>query len=430
MKAKTIVVRVAILAGCVLGLAVIPGLACGGGKSGIVISDPGPLPSRGSAQGHTAQAKALAQPLSKFGLALLLRQAKATQGNVVFSPVSLACVLSMIRDGAQGQTRQELTKVLGLGGLTNEEVDQGWADLITAAQSGKYAAVTICNSLWVRKGIPFNADFLTTTRDYYAADCLPLNDNLGAAVKEINRWVYERTSGKIPKLFDGIDPFTYLVAVNTVNLKVGWNIFQETATKPAPFAVAPHVHKNVPMMQGIITAKSGGTSALVSNDFEAVCLPTNGPVDVWVAVPNGKHTPEDIVRTLARHGGVPMLYRRASQYHKVYVDLPRFAFSYGPSDDDLKGDLMAMGIRRLFDPSANLQGIAATKGPFYCTRIGQKARIQVDEKGVEAQAASGSQMGCGAAGPLIVDANRPFLVVLTESGSRAPLFLAIVRDPQ
>lgn len=81
---------------------------------------------------------------------------------------------------------------------------------------------------------------------------------------------------------------------------------------------------------------------------------------------------------------------------RFYVDLPRFAFSYGAEDDKLKHDLMAMGAIRLFDPSAQLDGIAAKK-PFYVTRIAHVARIQVDEEGVEAQAASGAQAGCGSA---------------------------------
>ena len=89
-----------------------------------------------------------------------------------------------------------------------------------------------------------------------------------------------------------------------------------------------------------------------------------------------------------------------------------------------------MGIKRLFESgSAELQGIADVPSPFFVTRIAHTARIKVDEKGVEAQAASGAGVGC-AGMPTEIRADRPFLVVLTESGSNAPLFLAIVRDPR
>ena len=115
----------------------------------------------------------------------------------------------------------------------------------------------------------------------------------------------------------------------------------------------------------------------------------------------------------------------------MYVALPRFDITYQPSAESLKADLQAMGIKQLFDrDSAELQGIADVPKPFYLTTIVHTARIKVDEKGVEAQAASGAQLGCGAAMPLQITADRPFLVILAESGSQAPLFLAIVRDPR
>ena len=194
-----------ILAIILIVLAVgIPRFACGCGAD---IGDPGPLPSRGVAGGDSPQAKALAEPLSTFGFDLLLRQAEATAGNVTISPVSMASVLSMIRTGALGETEKELAQALGVAALEPTEVNQGWADLITAAQSGKKTSVTVWNSLWLLDGIPFKPAFLDLNREYYAAECLPLNKDRGAAVQEINQWASERTSGKLPELFQGpVDP--------------------------------------------------------------------------------------------------------------------------------------------------------------------------------------------------------------------------------
>ena len=85
----------------------------------------------------------------------------------------------------------------------------------------------------------------------------------------------------------------------------------------------------------------------------------------------------------------------------MYVALPRFDITYQSPAESLMADLQAMGIRELFDrDSAELQGIADVPKPFYLTTIVHSARIKVDEKGVEAQSASGAQLGCGAAMPL------------------------------
>jgi serine protease inhibitor len=403
----------------------------GWGSDSANIGDPGSLPSRGSPSGDTPQAKALAQSLSKFGFDLLIRQAGATEGNVAISPVSIGSVLSMIRNGARDETEQELAKALGVESLNATAVNQGWADLITAAQTGKKTSVTVCNSLWLREGIPFEEPFLQTNQEYYAADCLPLNNDDTAAVNEINQWVSDRTSGKIRQVFERLDPGTELVAVNTVNLKVGWELFKESDTKPEPFKTAEGTDVNVDMMHGTIETQEGKpTSVVVRDDFNAVCLKTDSPVDVWVAVPTGERTPEDIARALAE-GGVSALYTQAKQYDELEVYLPRFEFSYSPTGGALVGDLSAMGIKRLFTSSAQLQGIAVVPTPLFVTSVAHWVHIKLDEKGVEAQAASGLQMGCGALPPpYVIRADRPFLVVLAESSSQAPLFLAIVRDPR
>lgn len=401
------------------------------GREAPNIAEPGPLPARGSANGASPQAKALGQSLSKFGFALLLRQAGATGGNVTISPVSLGSVLSMLHIGAKGETERELAQALGIEALDPATVSQGWADLITTAQSGKKTSVTVTNSLWLRDGIPFEPAYLDVNRDYYAADCLPLNDSDNAAVNEINKWVSDRTSGKLPNLLDTLDPGTYLVAVNAVNLKVGWELFDESDTKPEQFTLTDGTGVDVQMMHGTVAAGENKSIDLVQKeDFDAVCLKTDGPVDVWVAVPKGSGTPEDIVRALEEGSGVSDLYREADPYQEVQVNLPRFEFSYRLPSDGLKNDLQAMGIERLFDESAQLSGISDVPTPFFVTSIVHWARIKVDEKGVEAQAATAAQAGCGAGEPPLVRADRPFLVILSESGSQAPLFLAIVRDPR
>jgi serpin B len=95
-------------------------------------------PAKGQADPHSQVAKALAQPLDRFGLALLQRQAATSpSGNVVVSPVSLHAVLSMVFNGADGQTAEEMRRVLGLDSMELAELDQGWADLIWLAQSGE-----------------------------------------------------------------------------------------------------------------------------------------------------------------------------------------------------------------------------------------------------------------------------------------------------
>ena len=89
-------------------------------------------------------------------------------------------------------------------------------------------------------------------------------------------------------------------------------------------------------------------------------------------------------------------------------------------------------MRRAFEEDlAQFEGIADVK-PLFVQSITHKATLDLDEEGVEAAAATGVEVGTTAVqvDTFSIVADRPFLVALAESGSQAPLFLAMVRDPR
>jgi serpin B len=68
---------------------------------------------------------------------------------------------------------------------------------------------------------------------------------------------------------------------------------------------------------------------------------------------------------------------------------------------------------------------------LYISDVVQKAFLDVDEDGTEAAAATGVAVAESAAPDLrrVVSFDRPFLLVLTDTQTRSPLFVAAVRDP-
>jgi len=381
------------------------------------------LPALGRAGSDSPQAKALAEPLGRFGFGLLALQAEvAADENIVISPASIHAAFSMLLNGARDETADELRRALQVDSLDDAAVDQGWADIITSAQAGDGSKLSIADSLWLRSGVAFEQPFLDLNRDYYAAELAELADDGDQAAAEINEWVDERTHGKITKLFDSIDPLTLLTLVNTVYLKVGWDYFDEKDTQPAPFTLADGSTADVEMMRGGMEAP-----VVLTEAYDAVLLETDGPVDVWVIVPKGSETPETVVAAL-QDRGLAGLYESA-QSHDGDLRLPRLSLEY--TAQQLKETLQAMGIERVFDADlAQLEGIADVK-PLYVSSIVHKATLDLNEEGVEAAAATGMEVGTTAmpVDTFSIVADRPFLVALAESGSRVPLFLSLVRDP-
>jgi serpin B len=384
------------------------------------------LPLKGHAQAQSAAARSLTDPLGSFGLTLLAQQAEATPGNVVVSPASLHAVLAMLLNGARDQTAAEMRAALGLGSQTQADVNQGWADLITTAQAGKKPEVSIANSLWLRDGVSFDSSFLDLNRNYFAAQTAKLAVDPAKAAADINAWVKERTAGKItdivsPQDFSGQ---TLLALINTIHLKVRWTHFQKADTGPQPFTLADGSMTDVQMMQTRDLQARGAAT----QDYNLVALTTSGPVTVWVIVPNGSQTPETVIATLQKTGLGTAL--KAAEMGPADVFLPRLSVKY--TAQDLKGGLEAAGMKRAFDPDlAQFDGVADVR-PLYVQSVIQKATLDMNEEGVEAAAASGLIVGTTAAPveTFTVRADRPYLVVLAETSTQAPLFMAVVRDPR
>jgi serine protease inhibitor len=414
------------------------------------------MPTKGSAKGSSADAGELKVPLARFGVDLLAREAALTDGNVVVSPASLHAVLAMLLNGADGETAAEMRRALAVDGLDQAAVNQGWADIIVTAQSGKQPEVKIANSLWLRDGVPFKQPFLDLNRDYFAAGTLPLPGDPTEAADQINAWVEKNTAGKITQLVtpQSFTPDSLLALVNTIHLKVKWKHFDKELTQQEPFNLAGGGNVDVPMMHTHLETRAASTELC-----DAVRLSTSGPVDFWLIVPKGDETPETVLAAFAggsagaaaagsgvaavetpppadadapaTTGGGTGLSDLFDQAQTTEGDLamPRLDLSY--TAQDLKGDLEAAGMTRAFIPDqAEFPGIADVD-PLFVETIVQKAILEVNEEGVEAAAATGAIVGTTAmpVSGFDVRADRPYLVVLTENRSDATLFMALVRDP-
>ena len=386
------------------------------------------LPALGRADAGSVAARDLVGPLDTFGLSLLQRQiARSPDGNVIVSPLSLHAVLSMVLNGAEGETASEMRAALGLEELTGE-VNQGWADLITLAQAGKHHEVSIADSLWLREGVAFRRPFLDTNRDYFAAEMRELPPDPDAAAAAINDWVEGHTAGRINDIVqpEAFNDQTILALFNTIHLKVRWEHFEEDWTGDETFTLADGEAIDVPMMH------AGELEAPVvqTDRYDAVALSTKGPVTVWVVVPREGVGAEELLGELdARQ--LEALYRDA-RVATGSLALPRFTSRY--EAQDLEADLAAMGMPRAFSPSeAEFAGIADV-GPerIFISKVVQKTFVEFNEEGVEAAAASGAIMEATGM-PMVefdIRADHPFLFVLAQKATRAPLFMGLVRDPR
>jgi serine protease inhibitor len=319
--------------------------------------------------------------------------------------------------------------------LTMADLNLGWADLIWLAQRGEQPSIRIADSLWLRDEVAFRQPFLDTNRDFFAAETNGLPADPDEAAAAINEWVEEHTAGRITDIVqpDAFSPQTVLALFNTVHLEVKWDHFVEDDTSTEPFILADGRQTDVPMMH------AGDLEAPVvqTAEYDAVALSTDGPVTVWVVVPRAQPGLDtglpDAEALLAGLDAERLgeLYAAAS-VSTGHLALPRFTIEYEAKG--LVEDLSAMGMPRAFSPeAAEFPGIADVGAErLFISEVVQKTFVDLNEQGVEAAAASGAIMDVTSAPVLGFDirADRPFLFILTEEATQAPLFMGLVRDPR
>jgi serine protease inhibitor len=346
---------------------------------------------------------------------LALHRQLPTEGNLCWSPYSVAAALGLAAAGARGATYDELAAALAGGELG--ELDR----LLAASASLRDADIAIANRLWTDLHVRFREDYQRAVLDLpggalYAADFR--GDPEGARAK-INDDVEQTTRGLIAELLaEGtISRQTAAVIVNALYLKVAWlSAFAESATAPAAFH-APGGTREVPTMrqqERMLLAAAGG--------WRMVTLATAGPVVVDVLLPDSGDPAlpaADVLAALQDNG----------RSTKVDLALPRFRVE---GSAVLNHPLARLGVVTAFDPdAADFSGITEDERIFIDLVV-HKAVLRVDEQGFEGAAATAVVMrmvSMDMSTPVPFHADRPFLVLVRHPQTGAIYFVARVTEP-
>src|ERR1017187_3239386 len=124
------------------------------------------IPSLGPAQVQTVVTGNTAFALNLYS------QLATMPGNLFFSPYSISTCLAMLYAGANGNTEQQMSQVLGFG--TNQQqfaslYGRLQAELATDQQTNALE-LDIANALWTQQGFPFLSSFLETASNQYQAN--------------------------------------------------------------------------------------------------------------------------------------------------------------------------------------------------------------------------------------------------------------------
>ena len=397
-----------------------------------LLSGCGPAAPAVQAQELTAQpvsvqpagSPAVDQALTSFGLSLLQSAREAESGPVLLSPLSAALALSIAANGADGDTLAQFETVLG-GGVTLDELNAACTQLLS--DYGDLDGSTECliaNSLWTDPEGMIREDFIGKCQGIFDAQVFSQDLSAPSVVPAVNSWVSEHTNKMIPSILS--KPFNEnaaLLLVNALYLKNTW----ETEFDPNNTYLRGFYHQGSDKeSMDFLNAGFVTFPYLQSETAQGAVLPyDDGRLAFFALMPEEGAEFEVWLNSLDGDTFTQILESRTDTEF-LTLALPKFEAEW---DGQLQDILSALGLDLAFDDTglADFSLLGDNPNGYFLSRVIHAAKIEVNEQGTEAAAATVVEAVGGSAAPpetgvtLIFD--RPFLYGIVDLQTGVPLFL-------
>src|SRR3984957_2046376 len=342
--------------------------------------------------------------------------------NVFISPLSVFLALQMTEHGAAGATRTAMRKGLTLPDLDAVKLNASSAALQSMLKAK--ASLTIANALWADQHFTLAPDFVKLCESSFGARAASLNFADPKAADQINDWVKTNTNGKIGSIVTpDIVKKAAVILTNAVYFAAQWRSeFAVSATADEPFHKTGGAAKTVKMMH---QSRLTGAYRSSANFEGAMLYYKESSAFFYALLPQSGHTPTDVLASLdlARLATAPTDF-------DLDLKLPRFTLDFSAS---LVEYLKKMGMDVAFHyPGADFSPMGSRD--FFISDVLHKTRLEIDENGTVAAAATAVIMRAGAAmrqqrptKTLVFD--RPFVALIADSQTGALLFAGVIEDP-
>ncbi|CAG5018206.1 unnamed protein product [Parnassius apollo] len=352
--------------------------------------------------------------------------------NIFFSPYSVYHSLLLAYFAAGGQTEKALKGSLKIA----DKLDK--INLITAYKVDKRSRAvnnnsdsyefTSANRMFVDKDLNVRQCMLDQLSE--ELETLNFHDSPREAREHINDWVAHVTKNNIKNLLpeDAVSQATKLVLANAAYFKGVWaSKFPAERTKKEPFFVSETRQTLVPFMK-----QKGTFHYMVNDDLGAQILelPYKGnDISMYILLPpySMKEGVTNIIANMTPER-LAAVVEESYMGREVIVEIPKFT---NERSLPLKPILNAMDVGDLFNSSADFSTLTADRGVLFDDAV-HKAKIQIDEEGTVATAASAifGFRSSRPAEPSVFIANFPFVYIIYERPTNSILFMGVYRDPK
>lgn len=345
--------------------------------------------------------------------------------NIFVSPPSVAIALSMLYNGANGQTQVEMNEALGYQGMSWQQVNLANQNLQTSLEtSDEKIELTISNSLWARQDIPFSHQFLKNNRTFYNAQITNLDFASPQAVNIINNWVEDKTRGKITRIISEINADDLMFLINAIYFKGIWQTeFDPQLTEEQEFYLPNGQTKSHPLM-----SRRDKYQYYENEQFQAVSVPYGqGRFSLYVFLPRQDYNLNSFLTQLNSDNWQQWLSE--FRQREGTLKMPRFKLEY---EVTLNQALKALGMESMFTADkADFSGMTSIE--VVVDQVKHKTFVEVNEEGTEAAAVT--SIGIQATSvqispePFNMVVNRPFFCAIRDNETGTLLFMGAIFEP-
>lgn len=341
--------------------------------------------------------------------------------NYLISPYSAEFTLDMLRVGADGESKEELDKVI------NREVP---------VLSNNY--VKKANGLFIKEKYKEYVDtrFVSSLSAKYKSEVM--YDEFKTP-ELINAWANKNTDGMIPSVMNDIDEKFVLAIGNAIAIDAHWkNEFDAGDTRKSEFKLNNGSSMDVSMMHNefrsdvkYLDGIDKGIKLSYDENLDFIAIKPGDGVDNFVSNFTASAL-DDILGD----------FKSASEKDRVNLALPKFSYDYDVSS--FVEILEDMGLKSIFsEEKADLSGIISKEklkfldvNNIYVGGAVHKTKIDLNEKGTKAAAvtvlavmetSSMEDMSGINIHNIIFD--EPFVYLIRDSLTHEVLFFGVVYKP-
>ena len=297
--------------------------------------------------------------------------------NFTVSPIGLEIILSLLSNGAEGETQKEILQLLNYEDI--DKANNSSKEIIDECQKND-EVLKIASAILTK--VKSKTTFITNARENYDAMIDELKN-----FETINNWAKKKTKNTINKIIESLPPEVLMILLNAIYFEAEWEKkFDQNLSYDREFMNLDKASLKV--RTNMLFYRGESLNYYENDEIEAVKLnykSKNKSIYAIVILPKTLNLNLYISNIFDKEKYDEIIEGLSDEKEKVNVNfiMPKFEMEY---KIDFCNILKELGMKKAFTNEAELEGIYNNKSnaPIYVGQVIQKNFIKTNENGTQA----------------------------------------------